>query len=261
MVNYKYSMNGIKAIKPGFTLAEILITLGIIGVVAALTLPMLIAQYNKIVLSNQLKKAYAEVSQIIKQAESKYGSMDHWDSFDTDTPHYLKDANRVLEEKFMPVISGGVLYKSKGSDTGYSYGMCYDEGSFVQVDRNGAKGQHVWMNNVYVTTPITGRTASIALQDGVCVGFTPINGDYFLVDVIIDVNGVNKKPNMAGKDLFFFKLGKDSKLLPYGYDWDYENLTANRGQACNKQNQNSPGYVCSAKAMADGWQFKNAYPW
>lgn len=245
----------------GFTLAEVLITLGIIGVVAALTLPMLIAKYNKIVLSNQLEKAYAEVTQILKQAETQNGPMEHWESFDTDTPHYLKDANRVLEEKLMPVISGGILYKSKSSDTGYAYGMCYDKGSLVQEDRNGSKGQHVWMNNVFVTTPMTGRTASIALQDGVCVGFTPINGDYFIVDVIIDVNGVNKKPNMAGKDLFFFKLGKDSKLLPYGYDWKYEDLISTRGQACNKQQQNSPGYVCASKAMADGWNFKGDYPW
>ena len=42
--------------KAAFTLAEVLVTLGIIGVVAALTIPALIADYKKIVYVNQLKK-------------------------------------------------------------------------------------------------------------------------------------------------------------------------------------------------------------
>ena len=41
----------------GFTLAEVLITLGIIGVVAALTLPSLITNYQKKQIVAQLKKA------------------------------------------------------------------------------------------------------------------------------------------------------------------------------------------------------------
>ena len=40
-----------------FTLAEVLITLGIIGVVAAMTMPVLFANYQKLVLKNQFKKA------------------------------------------------------------------------------------------------------------------------------------------------------------------------------------------------------------
>lgn len=35
-------------IKPAFTLAEVLITLGVIGVVAAMTMPVLIQNYQKI---------------------------------------------------------------------------------------------------------------------------------------------------------------------------------------------------------------------
>ena len=49
--------------KNAFTLAEVLITLGIIGVVAALTLPSLIQNYQKQVWVNQLKKSYSTISQ------------------------------------------------------------------------------------------------------------------------------------------------------------------------------------------------------
>ena len=51
--------------KKGFTLAEVLITLGIIGVVAALTMPTLMSNYRKHQTVTQLKKAYSEISQAI----------------------------------------------------------------------------------------------------------------------------------------------------------------------------------------------------
>ena len=47
-----------------FTLAEVLITLGIIGVVAAMTMPALIANHRKTVLKTQFKKAYSELQQV-----------------------------------------------------------------------------------------------------------------------------------------------------------------------------------------------------
>ena len=49
--------------KRGFTLAEVLITLGIIGIVAAVTIPTLINNYQKQALFNQFKKAYANLNQ------------------------------------------------------------------------------------------------------------------------------------------------------------------------------------------------------
>ena len=57
----------------GFTLAETLITLGIIGVVAALTLPTLIQQHNKKVVETRLMKFYSSINQAVKMAEVDYG--------------------------------------------------------------------------------------------------------------------------------------------------------------------------------------------
>ncbi len=54
--------------KLGFTLAEILITLGIIGVVAAVTIPMLISNYQKRSTETQLKKAYSLLVNASRQA-------------------------------------------------------------------------------------------------------------------------------------------------------------------------------------------------
>lgn len=57
----------------GFTLAEVLITLGIIGVVAAITLPAIIQNYQKMVLKNQFKKSYAIAQNAWIKAEADMG--------------------------------------------------------------------------------------------------------------------------------------------------------------------------------------------
>lgn len=49
--------------KNGFTLAEVLVTLGIIGVVSAMTIPTLIKNHQRNVYVSQLQKVYAELSQ------------------------------------------------------------------------------------------------------------------------------------------------------------------------------------------------------
>lgn len=62
----------------GFTLAETLITLGIIGVVAAMTLPTLIQQHNNKVVETRLMKFYSSINQAIKMAEVDYGDKKIW---------------------------------------------------------------------------------------------------------------------------------------------------------------------------------------
>ena len=57
--------------KNGFTLAEVLITLGVIGIVAALTMPSLIANYQKQVTISKLKKIYSILGQQILLANSQ----------------------------------------------------------------------------------------------------------------------------------------------------------------------------------------------
>ena len=52
--------------KAAFTLAEVLLTFGIIGVVAALTLPGLLAEYSKVVVETKLKNFYSQINQAVQ---------------------------------------------------------------------------------------------------------------------------------------------------------------------------------------------------
>lgn len=64
--------------KKGFTLAEVLITLGIIGIVAAMTMPMVVEKVNKHVVENRLKKFYSAINQAVMMAEADYGDKKIW---------------------------------------------------------------------------------------------------------------------------------------------------------------------------------------
>jgi len=64
--------------KNAFTLAEVLITLGIIGVVAALTMPSLITNYQKKQTVVRLQKAYSALSQAVKLSQAQNGDVQDW---------------------------------------------------------------------------------------------------------------------------------------------------------------------------------------
>ena len=61
-----------------FTLSEVLITLGIIGVVAALTMPGIIQKNANRVVETRLMKFYSEINQAVEMAEVKYGDKKFW---------------------------------------------------------------------------------------------------------------------------------------------------------------------------------------
>ena len=62
-----------------FTLAEVLITLGIIGVVAALTLPSLITNYRKQIIETRLSKFYTTMNQAVLNSQIENGDFRDWE--------------------------------------------------------------------------------------------------------------------------------------------------------------------------------------
>ena len=56
--------------KSAFTLAEVLVTLGIIGVVSAMTVPTLIQNHQRKTYVTQLHKVYNEISQVLLQYQT-----------------------------------------------------------------------------------------------------------------------------------------------------------------------------------------------
>lgn len=134
-----------------FTLAEVLITLGIIGVVAALTLPTLIQKHKKIEYASKLKQFYSMMSQAILISEINNGDKSTWSKT---PPQFDEDGNRDLQgdknanyEFFMKYIApylkytketikqNNTFYLANGTKISMWNGSCVD----FNVDVNGDK--------------------------------------------------------------------------------------------------------------------------
>lgn len=83
--------------KRGFTLAEVLITLGVIGIIAALTIPNVTAHYRKKAVEAKLKKFYTIINQAVKLSENKNGEAVYWDVPDMTN----NDATEIWYKKYL----------------------------------------------------------------------------------------------------------------------------------------------------------------
>ncbi len=232
-----------------FTLAEVLITLGIIGAVAAMTLPAIIQKKNNIETVTRLKKAYSMLNQAFKMASVKYGDVRDWAEWN--------DAEVILDKYIIPEIKGAKKY-GKALDSKLS--LCYDSNFKLQGIGTDNPSQYTWFDGVFISAPfITNKTASFKLSDGSCVGLNPsgaigTNGSNYEYMLIIDINGMNG-PNVAGDDLFFFIIDRNT-IRPKGYDWILSDISSStKNNSCHRK---APlgGYVCAARIMSDGWQIK-----
>ncbi len=225
----------------GFTLAEVLITLAIIGVVAALTIPTVVRNYQKQQTVVRLKKTYSAIANTANLAMAEHGPIVNW----------VVENNKA--EDFANTYVIPYLKVSKNCGT-KSTGEC--DFSFKRPNE--------------ATTTLSTNTAKFYLNDGVFVGVNAVNTSYSGVsrkqaDIYIDING-QKKPNFMGKDVFHFiyyiywegNPGITGKLSPYGSkDRDY-NLNSSDPAVCNT---GGTGEYCTRVIMQDGWEIRDDYPW
>lgn len=186
--------------KSAFTLAEVLITLGIIGVVAALTLPTIIAKYQEKQTVTSLKKFYSIVSQAYQSALNEYGTPDTW--YEEEMSKGSPDAAKKMSDIFTKYI--------KVSKICYSDLGCFPDVTYTKLD--GKDGRNMDRYNA-VSKFITADGMSVFIYS---YGSADVNlslGKVYGV-IGVDINGF-KKPNTFGKDLFSFVLGKD-RVIPCG---------------------------------------------
>ena len=107
--------------KQGFTLAEVLITLGIIGVVAAMTLPTLIANYQKKVIATKLKQTYSILSNAIAKEQSltgipfsSYYALEYRKDACPTGYEFTECANALFEDYLKDNLSGNVKVLDSG---------------------------------------------------------------------------------------------------------------------------------------------------
>ena len=111
--------------RTAFTLAEVLITLGIIGIVASLTLPNIIYNYQKHVVETRLQKFYSTINQAVRLTEQDYGDRENWaqqgnqNEIEFINKYYVPYLN-VIKTKKIAWNKPYVLYFEDGSALGHS---------------------------------------------------------------------------------------------------------------------------------------------
>lgn len=245
--------------KSAFTLAEVLITLGIIGIVATLTLPTLIQNHQKRVAVEGLKKEYSLLQQALKMYQADDGV--DFDEIETTPP-----ADEFMQKYILPYIQ--TIGECQGTT------KCYKNAPLA-IDR---KTKLVIDSKFYI------------LKDGAFLG---INRDLPPGKVFyIDINGA-KEPNLSGRDIFYFfyvnknttqndpknpgcihNISKlESGLYPGAFSDCYLPFTKYKRQellgnkvhrACSRNANfldNSTGDACATLIMLDGWSISKDYPW
>lgn len=217
--------------KPAFTLAEVLITLGIIGVVAALTIPNLLTAHKKHVIESKLERAVSVINQTIKMSESENGEMETWDKNLT--------YSEFIDRYFRPHIK--IMQICEG------YGTCGYKGGWTYL--NGTE------NGLYNSPFNAGRVPFISM-DGILYAFgyhthtATADNDKI---IIIDING-SQKPNIFGQDVFFlYRDEKADSIIPYGADKGHNFIQ----KSCSKTGD---GIYCAAWIRENGWKIPNGYP-
>jgi len=242
--------------KRGFTLAEVLITLGIIGVVAAMTIPTLMANNQKTQYVSALKKAYTTWNQVlVKMAadEGSPGDLSKSGLFAAGTTDATFGEEVV---KYFNVVkicrsgeSGCIKYNSMMYDGSTPAGFSEDTTDFRFITADGVS---------YVVSNYAGGAPNCAMDTMNMYSWSNgIGAIYQICGALdIDVNGL-KGPNNFGRDIFRFTItnGRGPQLYPLGgiedanYTWKADDGTMNNCHAGN-----TDGKACAARVIEEGWE-------
>ncbi len=221
--------------KVAFTLAEVLITLGIIGVVAAMILPTLILNHRNKALNVGLKKAYSTISQALTLYENDNG---------------IKLAPPVESLTLKPILMKYIKAKDCGYGTTDWEKACVPNMNYVtDPDKKNVYRNFNNKNKVRYTYFDDGQfiindTMFVMLENA-----TMANGGGILM-ITVDVNGFNNKPNRLGQDLFMFQIVNDGRLLPMGAEGTV--FYSENDDYCSLTSSDSyNGAGCTVKALAD----------
>lgn len=213
----------------GFTLAEVLITLGIIGVIAALTLPSVVGKYKEKAVVSQLKKSYSTLSQALLMAIADNGDPEGWGA----STYNYETSSGESKEILITNLDLIVKYLNVIRDCGHETKGCMPD-DYLML--NGAKERNFEKLSYY---------RKVVLEDGTLLAMQGYGTDNpGRGEIWVDVNG-HKKPNKVGEDMFLFGVDK-SKVYPYGLD---SNLSSEEiKKQCNRKGS---GYYCTLWVITD----------
>lgn len=221
--------------KSAFSLAETLVTLVIIGIIAAIVIPSIMTSHRKLVNQVQLRKIYSVLTQISQMVIGEYGDLPYSDFYDGSSDkvqewfaYYIKPYLKVDK----------VCYDEEGC---WSYPATYMNGTNISnLSARGIGG------NIVTFTTIEGILFN--LDGNVPTDLYDLYGvesDNDAVVLHVDINGT-KPPNIYGKDIFVFVF-TNKGFVPAGND-------KTRAQVNAECSEDGRGVWCISKIARNNWK-------
>lgn len=222
--------------KKAFTLAEVLITLGVIGVVAAMTLPSLIQKHNEKVIVNQLKKVYSTFAQAYKMAEAQNGPLEDYLAQATNTG----EGSQALMNYFAPYLNIGKncgLSARKGCFPPEVKYLRLNGSTYGVLDNSTDRSKGTLSDGASFAFFANSYGADACKKS---FGTGPLEGKA-CGSIYVDVNG-RKNPNIQGIDYFSFSITSET-ILPDGGQYSIDTDSFEGGCKDKKTHQ---GWGCAA---------------
>ncbi len=188
--------------KNGFTLAEVLITLGIIGVVAAITLPTLMADTSSAQIGPKLAKAVS----MFEQANTAYLNEQSVDAL-TDTEPFIDCTGTASCTEYGQALTDHLKISQFEYPDDITRDNTKEVGSCIPF------GAPINAAETYISKD--GVLYYLLAYQDVVNKDAKVPHKQRIGNVWIDINGVTK-PNYGGTDLFLFTLYNDGSLRPAG---------------------------------------------
>lgn len=207
-----------------FTLAEVLITLGIIGVVAAITIPGLITKYHKTVAESKLKKFYSTMNQAVKMSIADHDDFDFMDVSDVTTSANAAKITDWYNEYILKYLTGiQTIDTGEGLNQNYIKIILNDGTGFVSyMQFQGNEKQTLWL------------FYCLNAMDKSC-----------------------KPESYDGKNTFLFAFNTEQNQFDTGW---YSVSMSTAKASCYKTNDTTR-HGCSQLIKLNGWKIPDDYPW
>lgn len=225
----------------GYSLAEVILTLAIVGALAALTIPVMINNSSNDQFVAGLKKDYALLSDVADQLLEEAGG---------DFTGYFANNNNIKN------IFKTRLQVTKDCPDDQVQGNCWHNGNTMWKNLS---NKNAWGNTTSYAGLIlrNGSLVIFDIQDSLCgePDFKVNNTNVQCGIIFTDVNGL-KGPNIAGRDIFEFKITRTG-IFPSGSEGELaydSNSTADPWNwSCKTNGSNDAnGKGCAARVLIEG---------
>lgn len=223
--------------KYGFTLAEVLITLGIIGVVAAMTLPALNAHYKKQVTVTRMQKFYTIMNQAVRLTSVKANETSDFNSVpNVSIPHNAQAMEDWWKEYVGKYVkTGEIKQKNNG----------------IVISLSDGSGIGMYASGLSENQSLPCESAANCIHVIFCTEYKYCRNS----EDILPSSSTGIKTD--GKNSFVFHF-TGSGLVAYSVgasqsDANYRNILKNN---CASGNKN----FCARLIQYDGWKIEDDYP-